>query len=135
MATVKRKQNGMVILKNGKVSCECCSSRDICNLNIGSGGGDEEYLQTFPVNTGEIGFDIQVTFRAYGQPDRFIIQGIYDTGCIGSGTGGPGSVTSIVTIPPNTENITLQVIPNCSGEGTGTLWDFSIICLEETPAP
>lgn len=124
MATIKT-QGGKVILKNGKVSCECCSS--ICNLNLNSSGGDAGYIQTFPVNTGEIGFDITVTFTAFFQADRFLIQGIYDTGCIGGQAGQPSSVTSVVTIPPNTQNITLQVIPNCLG-GSGTIWDLSITC-------
>jgi hypothetical protein len=134
MATIKT-QNGKVLTKDGKVSCECCSIQpSICDLNLNSSGGDEGYIQTFPVNTGNIGFDVSVTFVAYFQADRFLIQGIYDTGCIGGQAGQPSSVTSTVTIPPNTQNVTLQVIPNCLG-GSGTIWDLSITCLLETPAP
>ena len=126
-------KNGKVILKNGKASCECCKS--LCDLNLNSSGGDEGYLETFAVNTGSVGFDISVTFTAFSVPDRFLIQGIYDTGCIGLEAGQPSYVTQTVTIPPNTQNVTLQVIPNCLGDTTGTAWTLSITCLLETPAP
>jgi hypothetical protein len=131
MATVKT-QNEKVITKNGKVSCSCCKS--LCDLDLNSSGGDEGYLETFAVNTGNVGFDVSVTFTAFFQADRFLIQGIYDTGCIGTQAGRPSSVTQTVTIPPNTQNVTLQVIPNCLGGG-GTVWNLSITCLVETPAP
>ena len=132
MATIKL-QNGKVALKDGKVSCACCKS--LCDLKLDSSGGDEGYLEVFPVFTGSVGFDVSVTFTAYSVADRFLIQGIYDTGCIGGQAGQPSSVTQTVTIPPNTENVTLQVIPNCLGNTSGTVWDLSITCLEETPAP
>lgn len=131
MATIKKK-NGKVILKNGMVSCKCCKS--LCDLDLNSSGGDEGYLETFAVNTGSVGFDVSVTFTAFFQADRFLIQGIYDTGCIGAQAEQPESVTQTVTIPPNTQNVTLQVIPNCLG-GDGTVWNLSITCLEDTPAP
>ena len=131
MATIKL-QNGKVVLKDGKVSCTCCKS--LCDLNLNSSGGDEGYLETFAVNTGNVGFDVSVTFTAFYQADRFLIQGIYDTGCIGEQAEQPSSVTQTVTIPPNTQNVTLQVIPNCLG-GSGTAWELSIVCLVETPAP
>ena len=131
MATIKL-QDGKVITKDGMVSCKCCKS--LCDLDLNSSGGDEGYLETFAVNTGNVGFDVSVTFTAYYQADRFLIQGIYDTGCIGGQAGQPESVTQTVTIPPNTQNVTLQVIPNCLGGG-GTAWNLSITCLVETPAP
>ena len=131
MATIKL-QNGKVVLKDGNVSCSCCTN--ICDLDLNSSGGDAGYLETVAVNTGSVGLDVIVTFTAYFQADRFLIQGIYDTGCIGGQAGQPQRVTQTVTIPPNTQNVTLQVIPNCLG-GNGTIWDLSITCLNETPAP
>jgi hypothetical protein len=132
MAAIKLKNN-KVLLKNNKASCTCCSS---CNLALNFSGGEEGFLETFPVNTGDIGFDVLVEFKPGFFADRLLIQGIYDTGCVGAEIPGQGYIViKKVTIPPNTQNVTIQVIPNCLGNEAPVFWEFQTYCLFETPAP
>jgi hypothetical protein len=127
MATIKRKPNGKIITKNGRVSCECCN--DICSLQLNSAGGDEGFDQTYSGTiTAEEGQNIYMTFEAYRIRD---ILEVYLNGSQVINTGCQRSFSSHnFTIPQGPYSVRIKVIPGWIGcrDERGTAWVLTSFC-------
>jgi hypothetical protein len=112
--------------------CDQCKS-----FSISSSGGDEGFNQSYELIPNDEDKSISIKFTAFSVPDQLTISvnagTIYDSGCIGTGSGGSGQsdVTASVLLPANSTSITININPNC-GEGSGTQWTLVIdgLCLK-----
>ena len=126
MATIKL-QNNKVILKNGKVSCECCN--DICSLQLNSAGGDAGFDQTYSGTiTAEEGQNIYMTFETFFIRD---ILEVYLNGSQVINTGCQRGLSSHnFIIPQGSYSVRIKVIPGWIGCGDqkGTAWVLTASC-------
>jgi hypothetical protein len=87
-------------------------------------GGDTPDTRTIQMGRSSGSFIFR--FETYTVKDRMIVtyEGhvLFDTGCVGAS----GSPT--LTYSGTSTAITVQVIPNCSGPTTGTLWNYTVEC-------
>ena len=101
-----------------------------CEFFSGASGGDEEYSETFSLNRVGIPTTLDILFEAYAQKDAIIVTASsgesFSSGCIS------GFAATTLELPNGAESITVTVQPNCEG-GSGTLWDFSITCVDNEP--
>lgn len=114
-----------IITIDGKVSCECCT----CSFGDSASGGDEPYFNIFELNRLGIETTLEIFFEAYEIKDEIIVtaNGVtFSSGCISN------SVTHTMYLPNGAETISVSINPNCEGE-TGTIWDFSITCVDNAP--
>jgi hypothetical protein len=126
MATIKT-QGGKVLLKNGKVSCECCN--DICSLQLNSSGGDAGFEQTYSGTiSNEAGQNITVTFQAFTIRDILEVY-LNESQVINTGCQGGFSVNNF-TIPQGSYSVRIKVIPGWIGCGDqrGTVWVLTASC-------
>lgn len=109
------------------VDCATHPAGGICSVALNSAGGDEGYVNNFPIDLG--GFTIYVIFNPYSVEDRLVISDetdtLLDTGFIG---GSYVIAYAAVAVPLAARNVHVQVFP-----GTDTLWTLQITC--EPPMP
>jgi hypothetical protein len=93
-------------------------------------GGDEGLAQ--PFNLGKSPADFTFSWNTYDIPDRVVVfyggSVLYDTGCTGNDIGNPGTGSMSLHISGASSTVTVNVTPNCTGNTSGTQWDFTVGC-------
>jgi hypothetical protein len=142
---------GQVCTQLGAGSVPCCSSLYCKNASSTSttgtcqrseiaeagtcgtqtvAGGDEGLTQSF--NLGKVPAEFTFRWNTYSIPDRVVVfyggSILYDSGCSGEDIGNAGSGSKSLLISGATSTITVNVSPNCTGNTTGTAWDFTVDC-------
>jgi hypothetical protein len=93
-------------------------------------GGDEGLTQSF--NLGKVPAEFTFSWNTYSVPDRVVVfyggSILYDTGCTGVNLGNSGGDSKSLLISGSGSTVTVSVTPNCTGNTTGTAWDFTVGC-------
>jgi IPT/TIG domain/Bacterial pre-peptidase C-terminal domain/Repeat of unknown function (DUF5648) len=86
-------------------------------------GGDTPDTRT--IELGKTSGSFAFAYQTYTQKDRIVVRymgsTLFDTGCVGA------NGTKTLSFSGTSSQITVQVIPNCSG-GTGTAWNYTVSC-------
>jgi hypothetical protein len=134
MPTV-RTESGKVVLKNGRVACECCQIA--CGANVVYTGG-QSFPSTREILLGSALGTVTLGFNAFNFPDRFVVifdgVEVIDTGYRGLGiygipVVGPGLGTASFFKATETPTATVEVYAPLED----TVWIYVLNCPVAAP--
>ena len=100
-----------------KVGNAACSTQQVA-------GGDIPETRTIQMGRSSGTFTFR--YNTYTVKDRMVVsydgRVLFDTGCVGRAS------STTLTYSGTSTAITVQVIPNCSGPTSGTLWVYTVEC-------
>ncbi|MEZ5739327.1 MAG: hypothetical protein R3E68_07655 [Burkholderiaceae bacterium] len=92
--------------------------------SVQNAGGDTADTRTVPLGSTSGSFSLSYQMFTIKDQIRVLYDGrpIYDSGCVG------GSKTQLIPYSGLASFVTVQVLPNCSGNTSGTAWNYSVTC-------
>jgi hypothetical protein len=104
---------------NQSIIAQPCNQQNVA-------GGDEPDSRT--IQLGRRSGTFQFQYDTAGIPDRLLVsyegRQIFDSTCVGT----DGTRTHTITYSGTASTVTVQVIPNCAGDTSGTFWTYLIVC-------
>lgn len=121
-----------IVLANDKDIVACTnfvksSNAKSCNDLTRAGSNKEESHQVYLGKTSGV-FDLE--YETFTAKDRILVkydnQILFDTGCVGT----KGKVQQRLQYNGLSEEMTINILPNCMGNEPGTQWNFRLICSQ-----
>lgn len=92
--------------------------------SVQNAGGDTADTRTVPLGRPSGSFSLSYQMFTIKDQIRVLYDGrtLFDSGCVG------GSKTQLIPYSGLASFVTIQVTPNCSGNTSGTAWNYTVAC-------